>query len=70
MTPESELAELTAILRVILVQKQSPQGHMVIGTGKTGTLEWAKANVQFRITRGDGSIEIRWDSSALKPEGV
>ena len=67
---EAELAELSALLRVILIQKHQHQGHLLIGTGKTGTLEWARANVQFRIERHPDSLEIRWDSQALKPEGV
>lgn len=67
---EAELAELVAILKVVLVQRHNHQGHLVIGTGPTGTLEWAKAQVQFRIEHEADSVAIRWDSQALKPEGT
>lgn len=72
MTPtDRELADLVTLVKVLLVQKHSPQGAILIGTGPTSTAEWVREHVRFRIEHHQGSIEVAWDSDAsVKPGGV
>lgn len=62
---EAELAELAALFRLVLVQRNQPQGHLAVGTGPTGSLEWARKSVAVRIEREPGWIVLRWDSPPL-----